>query len=80
MRPLCQYVDQKPPPVSCVGDVNGPRSQNPISFGLRRSVKSTIDMPPWYQAWAMMLRPGTGIRLPTWLTQFSPSVWATGSL
>ncbi len=30
-----------------------------------------IEMPPWYQDWTIRSRPGTGIRLPLWATQFS---------
>ena len=39
-----------------------------------------IEMPPWYQDCTIRSRPGTGMMLPLWATQFSFSLWADGSL
>ena len=60
--------------------MTGPRSKKAISRGLEESVKSHTEAPPWYQAWVMMSRPGTGTKEPLWATQFSCTVWGTGSL
>ena len=40
------------------------------------SVKSITEMPPWYQAWTKISRPGTGTMEPLWATQFSRADWA----
>src|SRR6516164_6195716 len=45
MNPLNQYVDQKPPVMSCLASM-GPRSKNAISMGCAESVKSNTDTPP----------------------------------
>ena len=79
MWPLYQYADQNPPSTSDVGLI-GPRSKNAISRGWAESVKSIIEMPPWYHAWTRMSRPGTGTSAPLCATQFSCRLCGTGSL
>ena len=68
-----------PPSTSEVALI-GPRSKNASSFGWAESVKSNTEMPPWYQAWLITSRPGTGTSDPLCATQFSWLVCATGSL
>ena len=43
-------------------------------------MKSKTEIPPWYHAWTMMSRPGTGISEPLWATQFSVLAWVRGIL
>src|SRR5678816_3989277 len=79
MTPLYQYTDHDPPMVNRV-ESTGPRSKNAISLAWAASVQSNTEMPPWYQAWTMMSRPGIGIREPLWATQFSTEVCTPGIL
>ncbi len=79
MKPLYQYPDHMPP-VTSDAALTGPRSKKASSFGWAESVKSNTEIPPWYQAWLITSRPGTGTSVPLWATQFSCEVCGAGIL